>query len=432
VGQQEVIENVTDAVQFWWDERMMGRSRPLVLVFTGSTGVGKTESAKAVARGLLTGSTSTLDGFGKTPLGFLEFRGEHFQDSVNVAKLREVLREELALALYKCAGNVVVLFDEVQKAYKPALTELMALMQGQNSQLLGLDASRLVLIITSDSGLSVIDKLSDNATEKSLHYFLERLRRKLNDEFEEFGVPLGNLADHIIPFQNLDQATVRKLITHYTNRPRLPPSIVGVLDRLDLDREALTFLSSKAYVPYTRWRWDNKSYAPDSERSRLEVEGGCFRVQRPIEASLDPATGGSTITEGAMEHPFSVCGVPCTIHSSCSSNGGARPVWKNSEGPVKRLLKLLSSGKAWESLKSHDTPTILREKERETDPSTDIEVVVRVGVTCSLPSSGKIFELCTPEGLKGVGLSVKRCVVKTNSGKTSETCSIAYEGPLPA
>ena len=159
VGQEDALANITEVVQSWWDDSVSGRHRPLVLVFTGPTGVGKTEAAQAVARGLLRASTRTLDGVGSVPLGLLEFRGEHFMDESNVTRLRETLREEVAKALYVCAGHAVVVFDEVQKAHKPALTELLALMQGENSRIKGLDASRLVILFTSDTGLSVIDRL---------------------------------------------------------------------------------------------------------------------------------------------------------------------------------------------------------------------------------------------------------------------------------
>jgi hypothetical protein len=443
VGQEDALANITEVVQSWWDDSVSGRHRPLVLVFTGPTGVGKTEAAQAVARGLLRASTRTLDGVGSVPLGLLEFRGEHFMDESNVTRLRETLREEVAKALYVCAGHAVVVFDEVQKAHKPALTELLALMQGENSRVKGLDASRLVILFTSDTGLSVIDRLVEGGgggKEGAIarHRFNERLRRKLNDEFEAAGVPLGSLASNIIPFLPMGAPAVRAVVGHHTHVSRLPNHLKGMLDSLVVEPEALTLLASMAYVPYTSWGWAENDTVREETRRCMGLSGG-----QPGggaggggggggSATIDASTGRAKTDSG--EDPsssgFTICGLPCTVDPSCSSKGGARQVTHFGEGPVKRVIKLLSRGEAGQWLKSQDLPAVVKKKALERG-AVDASVEVRVGVACALPAV-KTLGLCSKEGYQGVGLRVTRCVVSTmEGGETDSQCAVAFEGALP-
>lgn len=104
-----------------------GVSHPLVLAFTGSTGVGKTATATALAAALLGAAlpagrdaASTLRG---RP-GLLQLSGSDYGDGAAVAVpvLRRRLRHALAQLLYECHGTGVVVLDEAQKM-NPAVLE---------------------------------------------------------------------------------------------------------------------------------------------------------------------------------------------------------------------------------------------------------------------------------------------------------------------
>ena len=264
-GQSAVVHNVSDSVQSWLDDQSSGHYSPLVLIFVGSTGVGKTTGAYAVARGLMEREVSTVEGGGgRVPLGMVDFRGERFTEG-NVTAQREELRQGIARALYECAGRAVLVFDEIQKVHKPILSELVALMQGSDSRISGMDASRLVIILTSDSYECLLefgepcsgssDSCNSAHTKKiARERFSERLRRRLNMDFEDAGVPLGNLVNQIIPFQPVTWDTARGILAHHLQYSRLPKALQELFDALKIEPPVLSILASMAYVPYSSFK----------------------------------------------------------------------------------------------------------------------------------------------------------------------------------
>ncbi|XP_072941597.1 mitochondrial disaggregase-like [Epargyreus clarus] len=123
VGQQAAIETVAAAVRRkengWADD-----DHPLVFLFLGSSGIGKTELAKQLARYM----------HRDDPAAFIRLDMSEYQEKHEVAKLigappGYVGHEEggqLTRALAK-RSDAVVLFDEVDKAHPDVLTVLLQL-----------------------------------------------------------------------------------------------------------------------------------------------------------------------------------------------------------------------------------------------------------------------------------------------------------------
>ncbi|XP_060799403.1 mitochondrial disaggregase isoform X2 [Neoarius graeffei] len=123
IGQEGAIATVASAIRRkengWYDEE-----HPLVFLFLGSSGIGKTELAKQVAR-------YTLKDLKK---GFIRLDMSEFQEKHEVAKFigsppGYVGHEEggqLTKQLKQCP-NAVVLFDEVDKAHPDVLTIMLQL-----------------------------------------------------------------------------------------------------------------------------------------------------------------------------------------------------------------------------------------------------------------------------------------------------------------
>ncbi|GBL80458.1 Caseinolytic peptidase B, partial [Araneus ventricosus] len=123
VGQEGAIANVAGAIRRkengWYDG-----DHPLVFLFMGSSGIGKTELAKQVARYL----------HKDTKEGFIRLDMSEYQEKHEVAKLigsppgyighddGGQLTKQL-----KACPNAVVLFDEVDKAHPDVLTVLLQL-----------------------------------------------------------------------------------------------------------------------------------------------------------------------------------------------------------------------------------------------------------------------------------------------------------------
>lgn len=76
--QDRALTAITTGLSHWEMTLMKDHPRPLVLAFTGPTGVGKTETAHVIARAIL--PKTELVGSGKRPRGLLVFRGEDFAD----------------------------------------------------------------------------------------------------------------------------------------------------------------------------------------------------------------------------------------------------------------------------------------------------------------------------------------------------------------
>ncbi|KAJ0022188.1 hypothetical protein NQD34_009678 [Periophthalmus magnuspinnatus] len=123
IGQEGAINTVASAIRRkengWYDEE-----HPLVFLFLGSSGIGKTELAKQVARYM----------HKDIKKGFIRLDMSEFQEKHEVAKFigsppGYVGHEEggQLTKLLKACPNAVVLFDEVDKAHPDVLTIMLQL-----------------------------------------------------------------------------------------------------------------------------------------------------------------------------------------------------------------------------------------------------------------------------------------------------------------
>lgn len=180
---------------------------PLTMIFTGATGVGKSETANRILNGLLPKGY-----FRKHHDGYLHLYGDDYQDASNSEKLRERLNNLIAQKLYDCHGNLIVIFDELQMAHKPVLRALLPLMQGSHSHLKHpsldrpLDASRLIMILISDIGIPSMEAYVNALSGHQLHMNYKKwqslleheMREQVQNEFIHGGMPLGSLVDKYV------------------------------------------------------------------------------------------------------------------------------------------------------------------------------------------------------------------------------------------
>ncbi|KAJ1919117.1 hypothetical protein H4219_002166 [Mycoemilia scoparia] len=186
VGQESPINSVASAIRRkengWYDE-----DRPLVFLFLGSSGVGKTELAKQVARYLHKDSRES----------FIRIDMSEFQSKHEVAKFigsppGYVGYEEggqLTEKLQKCP-NAVVLLDEVEKAHPDVLTIMLQvfdegrLTDGKGSTVTCKDA---IFIMTSNLAQTEIadeaEALRNEAHEKSFTAGLNDESTSLSKKF---------------------------------------------------------------------------------------------------------------------------------------------------------------------------------------------------------------------------------------------------------
>jgi DNA replication protein DnaC len=404
-AQHIAVSNITDAVTSWSAAIEDGKPRPLVLVLTGSTGTGKSETAHTIAKALLVSRVSLEGGGGgssdtTTPEGLIELRGEDYTDTSNITNLQENIRDAIATSLYQCRGHSVLIFDEAQKAAKGALSVLSALLQGRHSKLrhpdlnTALDATRMVIIIISDIGVPEIEQFINEELSMQvqsltsrdslpisggvpkydvgmLHRRLSiRMRQRLTNEFSNDigssnGLDLGNLAEAIIPFMPFNysgtQALLNKELENFANSR----GFQLFADHLEWSPELIAYLSLPKFVRYST---EETSSGAGSNRcaSDLRILSEQRRSRKvsltraPVLEIVDVLPDGSgalqqesSVGSGDLRNEKSdkipsntfssslICGEPCDMPRSCLVRHGGRAISWHEDGPVKRVAHLL-------------------------------------------------------------------------------------------
>ncbi|XP_061073512.1 mitochondrial disaggregase isoform X2 [Conger conger] len=202
IGQEGAINTVASAIRRkengWYDEE-----HPLVFLFLGSSGIGKTELAKQVARYM----------HKDVKKGFIRVDMSEFQEKHEVAKFigsppGYVGHEEggqLTKQLKQCP-NAVVLFDEVDKAHPDVLTIMLQLFdEGRLTDGKGktIECKDAVFIMTSNVA-------SDEIAQHAL-----QLRQEAQEQSRR------RMAENLDEVQKSDKITISKQFKEDVIRPIL-------------------------------------------------------------------------------------------------------------------------------------------------------------------------------------------------------------------
>ncbi|XP_018537082.1 caseinolytic peptidase B protein homolog isoform X1 [Lates calcarifer] len=202
IGQEGAINTVASAIRRkengWYDEE-----HPLVFLFLGSSGIGKTELAKQVARYM----------HKDIKKGFIRMDMSEFQEKHEVAKFigsppGYVGHEEggQLTKLLRACPNAVVLFDEVDKAHPDVLTIMLQLFdEGRLTDGKGktIECKDAIFIMTSNVA-------SDDIAQHAL---------QLRQEAEE--VSRRKLADNLEDVQKSDDIKISRQFKESVIRPIL-------------------------------------------------------------------------------------------------------------------------------------------------------------------------------------------------------------------
>ncbi|XP_062833126.1 mitochondrial disaggregase isoform X1 [Anolis carolinensis] len=180
IGQESAIATVGAAIRRkengWYDEE-----HPLVFLFLGSSGIGKTELAKQTAKYL----------HKDVKKGFIRLDMSEFQERHEVAKFigsppGYVGHEEggqLTKKLKQCP-NAVVLFDEVDKAHPDVLTIMLQLFdEGRLTDGKGktIDCKDAIFIMTSNVASDEIAQHALQLRQEAMEMSRKRIAEKLDD-----------------------------------------------------------------------------------------------------------------------------------------------------------------------------------------------------------------------------------------------------------
>ena len=249
VGQQQAIEVISDAVRRSRAGLNDARKPIGSFIFLGTTGVGKTELAKALAEFLFNDDSMM------TRIDMSEYQERHSVSRLVGAPPGYVGYDEggqLTEAVRRKPYSVVLL-DEIEKAHPDVFNILLQVLDdGRLTDNKGrtVDFKNTILIMTSNVGADIIQSFMEHLPvegeerEKMLgdcrNEVLEVLKRTVRPEFL-------NRIDEVIMFEPLSQTDIREILRMQIADLQERLSENGV--RISFSKEFEDYMSTKGYEP---------------------------------------------------------------------------------------------------------------------------------------------------------------------------------------
>jgi ATP-dependent Clp protease ATP-binding subunit ClpB len=246
VGQEEAIEAVSDAVRRS-RAGLQDMKKPIgSFLFLGTTGVGKTELAKALAEYLFDDENAM------TRIDMSEYQERHSVSRLVGAPPGYVGYDEggqLTEAVRRKPYSVVLL-DEIEKAHPDTFNILLQVLdEGRLTDNKGrvADFKNTIIIMTSNMGSAIIQEKFDNlkggidaATEAAKVEVLGLLKQIVRPEFI-------NRIDEIVMFTPLTNANIKEIVGLQLK------SVIKMLAHqqitMDATPEAIEYLAQKGFDP---------------------------------------------------------------------------------------------------------------------------------------------------------------------------------------
>ena len=246
VGQEEAIEAVSDAVRRS-RAGLQDMKKPVgTFLFLGTTGVGKTELAKALAEYLFDDENAM------TRIDMSEYQERHSVSRLVGAPPGYIGYEEggqLTEAVRRKPYSVILL-DEIEKAHPDTFNILLQVLdEGRLTDNKGrlADFKNTIIIMTSNMGSQIIQEKFENlkgsieaATEIAKIEVLGLLKQTVRPEFI-------NRIDEIVMFTPLSNANISKIVGLQLKSVIKMLALQGIT--MDATPEAIMYLSEKGYDP---------------------------------------------------------------------------------------------------------------------------------------------------------------------------------------
>jgi ATP-dependent Clp protease ATP-binding subunit ClpB len=246
VGQEEAIEAVSDAVRRS-RAGLQDMKKPVgTFLFLGTTGVGKTELAKALAEYLFDDENAM------TRIDMSEYQERHSVSRLVGAPPGYVGYEEggqLTEAVRRRPYSVILL-DEIEKAHPDTFNILLQVLdEGRLTDNKGrlADFKNTIIIMTSNMGSQIIQEKFDNmkgsieaATELAKTEVLGLLKQTVRPEFI-------NRIDEIVLFTPLTVANITQIVEIQLKSVTKMLALQGIV--MDATPQAIEYLSQKGFDP---------------------------------------------------------------------------------------------------------------------------------------------------------------------------------------
>ncbi len=249
VGQQHAIEVISDAVRR--SRAGLNDSRKPIgsFIFLGTTGVGKTELAKALAEFLFNDDSMM------TRIDMSEYQERHSVSRLVGAPPGYVGYDEggqLTEAVRRKPYSVVLL-DEIEKAHPDVFNILLQVLDdGRLTDNKGrtVDFRNTIVIMTSNMGSQIIqenfsrafdgERVSDEVVERTRQDVIDMLKQQLKPEFL-------NRIDEIVMFEPLTKRDIEKIVDIQMNGIRRMLGENGI--RLEYTAAAKELMAQLGYDP---------------------------------------------------------------------------------------------------------------------------------------------------------------------------------------
>jgi ATP-dependent Clp protease ATP-binding subunit ClpB len=247
VGQDEAITAVADAVRRS-RAGLQDQKKPLgSFIFIGTTGVGKTELARALA-GFLFNDENLL-----TRIDMSEYQERHSVSRLIGAPPGYIGYDEggqLTEAVRHKPYSVVLL-DEIEKAHSDLFNLLLQVLdEGRLTDNKGrtVNFRNVIIIMTSNLGSEIIRDRMDKFDNKMPEKEEEQLRKELFTLLRKTLKPeFLNRIDEIVMFKPLDRDEIRQIVK--IQLTGIEHMLAGYQLKLDVTAEAIDWLAEKGYDP---------------------------------------------------------------------------------------------------------------------------------------------------------------------------------------
>jgi ATP-dependent Clp protease ATP-binding subunit ClpB len=245
IGQKQAITAVSNAVRRS-RSGLQDPNRPIgSFIFLGPTGVGKTETARALAEFLFDDESAMIR------IDMSEYMEKHTVARLIGAPPGYVGYEEggqLSEAVRRKPYSVI-LFDEIEKAHSDVFNVLLQVLDDgrlTDGQGRTVDFKNTIVIMTSNLGSPIIQEyFMDGHTDKASHQAMED--KVLAELKKHFRPEFLNRVDDVIIFQSLDESELARIVNLQLGR--LEQRLAQQNLTLDVDAAAKKLLASEGYDP---------------------------------------------------------------------------------------------------------------------------------------------------------------------------------------
>ncbi len=247
IGQEEAISAVANAIR---RNRagLQDSKRPIgSFIFLGTTGVGKTELAKALAELLFNNENSIVR------IDMSEYQERHTVSRLVGAPPGYVGYEEsgqLTEAIRR-KPYAVVLLDEIEKAHPDVFNILLQVLDdGRLTDNKGrtVDFKNTIIIMTSNIGSHIIQENLEKIDAHNSEEILNQTRTQVFDLLKKTVKPeFLNRIDEIIMFQSLTQEEVRKIVE--LQLQNIQKNLEKNSIKISFTKKAVDFIATIGYDP---------------------------------------------------------------------------------------------------------------------------------------------------------------------------------------